>query len=153
MSSTKPANPPGRSRARDDCTDTTPAITVRVGHPSVRAHVTPASDGTGPGRETLITSFLVVWQPMPPPLPLWIRFLKEAPFGTQRVRAQDLHWDGKFLSIELLEESDIEAYAAEMAQWVEYANSELSQCERSPAALAYKEARRRASEIQTRLRR
>ncbi len=90
---------------------------------------------------------------MPTPPPLWIRFLKEAPFGTQLVRAQDLHWDGKFLSIELLEESVIEAYAAEMSEWVAYANSGLSQCKRSPAALALNEAQERALEIESRLRR
>jgi hypothetical protein len=112
------------------------------------------SDKTGRlTKDDLVTSFLVVWQPLPPPPPLWIRFLREAPFGTQLVRAQDLHWDGKFLSIELLAEPDIEAYAAEMSQWVDYANSELSQCERSPAALAFKEAQRRALEIENRLRR
>ena len=153
MSTMKPDNPSPRSRARDECTPDTPATTVRVGHPSVRPHVVPMSGEAGLTKGALITSFLIVWQPMPTPLPLWIRFLKEAPFGTQRVRSQDLHWDGKFLSIELIEESDIEAYAVEMAQWVEYANSELSQCERSPAALAFKEAQKRALEIQTRLRR
>ena len=79
--------------------------------------------------------------------------MKEAPFGTQLVRAADLHWDGKFLSIELLEESAVEAYAAEISQWVDYANSELSHCQKSPAALAFKEAQKRASEIENRLRR
>jgi hypothetical protein len=149
----KPENPPTRSRARDECTPDTPATTVRVGHPHVRPHIVPTSKKAGVAKEDLITSFIVVWQPIPTPPPLWIRFLKEAPFGTQLLRAQELHWDGKFLSIELLEESRIEAYAAEMSQWVDYANSELSQCEKSPAALAFKEAQRRASEIETRLRR
>jgi hypothetical protein len=153
MPTAKPDNP-RRSRARDECNDQTTAITVRAGHPRVRPHVVPMSDKTGRlTKDDLITSFLVVWQPLPPPPPLWIRFLTEAPFGTQLVRAQDLHWDGKFLSIELLAESDIEAYAAEMPQWVDYANSELSQCEKSPAALAFKEAQRRALEIENRLRR
>ena len=57
------------------------------------------------------------------------------------------------ISIELLQESDIEAYAAEMSQWVDYANSELSHCEKSPAAVAFREAQRRALEIENRLRR
>jgi hypothetical protein len=126
---------------------------VTVGPPRVRPHVVPISNKSVSTREDLITSFLVVWQPIPNPPPLWIRFLKEAPFGTQLVRAQDLHWDGKFLSIELLDESSIEAYAAEMSQWIDYANTELAQCEKSPAALAFKEAQKRASEIENRLRR
>ena len=152
MPPAKPESRPGRSRARDECTDETTPITVSVGHPRVRPHVVPASNTAGLTREDLVTSFIVVWQPVPTPPPLWIRFLKEAPFGTQAVRAQNLHWDGKFLSIELLEEPAIEAYAAEMSQWVDYANSELSQCEKSPAALAFKEAQKRALEIENRLR-
>ncbi len=153
MPTAKPEGFPRRSRARDECAENTPAITVRVGHPRVRPHVVPMSDTAGLAKEDLLTSFIVVWQPVPTPPPLWIRFLREAPFGTQLVRAQDLHWDGKFLSIELLEESVIEAYAAEMSEWVAYANSGLSQCEKSPAALALKEAQERASEIENRLRR
>lgn len=153
MPTTKPESHSRRSRARDECTDDTPAITVHVGPPRVRPHIVPKSNTAGLAKEDLITSFIVVWQPLPAPPPLWIRFLKEAPFGTQLVRAQDLHWDGKFLSIELLNESDIEAYAAEISQWVDYANSELSQCEKSPAALAFKEARRRAEALENRLRR
>ena len=153
MPTEKAEGRPGRSRARDECTPDTLAVEVRVGPPRVRPHVVPVTNTAGLAREDLITSFIVVWQPLPPPQPLWIRFLKEAPFGTQLVRAQDLHWDGKFLSIELLEESAVEAYAAEMSQWVDYANSELSHCQKSPAALAFKEAQKRASEIENRLRR
>jgi hypothetical protein len=153
MSDVKPAPPP-RTRARDECTDQTVAITVRVGAPRVRPHVVPIAGKTGSlSKEDLVTSFIVVWQPHPPPPPLWVRFLKEAPFGTQLVRAQDLHWDGKFLSVELLNEADIEAYAVEMSSWVDYANTELSQCEKSPAALALKEAEKRAAAIENRLRR
>ena len=150
-----PAKPPTRSsRTPIACDDQTPAVTVRVGRPRVRPHVVPVSGKAAPlTREDLVTSFLVVWQPSPPPPPLWIRFLQEAPFGTQLVRASDLHWDGKFLSVELVNESDIDAFASQMSQWVEYANSELSQCERSPAALALKDAQRRALEIENRLRR
>jgi len=140
-----------QSRAPEQCPPD--AITIRVGQPRIRPQVTQKSDTKGLSKEDLITSFIVVWQPMPTPPPLWIRFLKQAPFGTQLVRAQDVHWDGKFLSIELMEESGIEAYAAEMPQWVDYANSELSHCERSPAALALREAQKRALEIENRLRR
>ena len=142
------------SRVPAECTDQTVAIMVRVGPPRVRPHVVPASGKSGQlAREDLVTSFLVVWQPSPLPPPLWIRFLQESPFGTQLVRASDLHWDGKYLSVELVNESDIDAFAAEMSQWVDYANSELSQCEKSPAALALKDAQRRALEIENRLRR
>jgi hypothetical protein len=153
MAAAKLESRPRRSRARDDCTNDTMAVTVSVGHPRVRPHVAPKSNTAGLAKEDLITSFIVVWQPVPTPPPLWIRFLKEAPFGTQAVRAENLHWDGKFLSIEVLEEPAIEAYAAEMSQWVAYANSELSQCGKSLATVAFHEAQRRASEIENRLRR
>ena len=153
MTESKAGSAPRRSRVRDECTDTTPAVTVRVGAPRVRPHVVAVAGKTGRlGKEDLVTSFIVVWQPSPPPPPLWIRFLQEAPFGTQLVRAQDLHWDGKYLSVELLNEADIEAFAVEMPGWVEYANSEISQCEKSPAAVALKEAEKRALEIENRLR-
>ncbi len=154
MPTAKPENPPRPSRAPDQCPPgDAPAITIRVGHPRVRPQIVSKSDTDGLTREDLITSFIVVWQPVPTPPPLWIRFLKEAPFGTQLVRAHDLHWDGKFLSIELLEESAIEAYAAEMSQWVDYANSEYSHCEKSPAALAFKEAQKRAEALEKRFQR
>ena len=154
-----PTQTPGRpnrpSLARDACTDDVLPVNVRVGPPKVRPHVVAASGRTGAalGADDLVTSFLVVWQPSPPPPPLWIRFLREAPFGTQLVRANDLHWDGKFLSIELLDEKDIEAYAVQMSQWVEYANAEIAHCPKSPAALALKAAQKRAEEIENRLRR
>lgn len=153
MPADKFENRPRRSRARDECTPDTQPITVHVGHPRIRPHVTQMSNTAGRAKEELITSFIVVWQPVPTPPPLWIRFLQEAPFGTQLVRAQDLRWDGKYLSIELMEESGIEAYAAEISQWVDYANSEIAHCDRSPAALAMKEAQRRALSIENRLRR
>ena len=156
MQDGKPAAPPPRrpTLAKLDCDDQTVAVRVRAGHPNVRPHVVPISGRTAPlTKEDLITAFIVVWQPQPPPPPLWIRFLQEAPFGTQLVRAQDLRWDGKFLSIELQSESDIEAYAAEMANWVDYANTAIAQCEKSPAALALKEAEKRALELENRLRR
>jgi hypothetical protein len=152
MPTANPESRPQGSPERDECTDETTAITVSVGHPWIRPHVVPVSNTTGLTREDLITSFIVVWQPVPTPPPLWIRFLKEAPFGTQAVRAENLHWDGKFLSIELQEEPAIEAYAVEMSQWVDYANSELAHCGKSQAALAFKEAQQRALEIENRLR-
>ena len=151
MSTTKQSP---RSSAPPQCDDSTVAVTVRAGHPRVRPHVVPMSGKTVPlKKEDLVTSFLVVWQPSPPPPPLWVRFLQEAPFGTQLVRASDLHWDGKYLSVELVNESDIDAFAAEMSQWVDFANTQLSQCERSPAAVALKEAQERALTIENRLRR
>jgi hypothetical protein len=155
MPTETPRRPTRPSPARDECTDDVFPVNVRVGAPRVRPHVVPVSGRTGPalGAEDLVTSFLVVWQPTPPPPPLWARFLREAPFGTQLVRAQDLHWDGKYLSIELLDEKDIEAYAAQMGQWVDYANAELAHCPKSPAAVALKAAQKRAEEIENRLRR
>jgi hypothetical protein len=152
MQETKPARE--SQKTPWDACDDTPAVTVRVGSPRVRPHVVPVSGKEGRlAKEDLVTSFIVVWQPNPPPPPLWIRFLKEAPFGTQLVRAHDLHWDGKYLSIELVNESDIDGYAAEIGNWVEYANAALVRCERSPAALAQKDAEKRAAEIENRLRR
>jgi len=150
VSGAAPAEP-----TRWDACDDTPAVTVRVGAPHVRPHVVPIQGKTGTrlAKEDLVTSFIVVWQPNPPPPPLWVRFLKEAPFGTQLVRAHDLHWDGKYLSIELVNETDIDGYAAQIGNWVEYANATLASCEKSPAALAQKEAEKRAAEIENRLRR
>ena len=153
MSTIKPTDPSTPQRPNLEC-DETVAINVRVGHPRVRPHVVAVEGKTGPlSKGDLVTSFLVVWQPSPPPPPLWVRFLRDAPFGTQLVRAKDLHWDGKYLSIELLHETDIEAYAVEMSEWVDYANAQLAHCEKSPAALAHKEAEERAQAIENRLRR
>jgi hypothetical protein len=39
-----------------------------------------------------------------------------------------------------------------MSQWVDYANTQMFQGERSPSALVLKAARRRAVEIENRLR-
>jgi hypothetical protein len=153
MDSANPA-PPRRPAVQLECSDDVVAVDVRVGHPRVRPHVVPVSGVQTPTkREEIVTSYIVVWQPNPPPPPLWIRFLKEAPFGTQLVRASDLHWDGKYLSIELVNDSDIDGYAAEMGNWVEYANTRLAHCDRSPAAKALEEGRKRAEEIENRLRR
>src|SRR5215467_13235366 len=108
----KSGRPVRPARAREECTDDVVPVNVRVGPPRVRPHVVSVAgkSAAGLGAGDLITSFIVVWQPSPPPPPLWVRFLREAPFGTQLVRAQDLHWDGKYLSIELLDEKDIDAY-------------------------------------------
>ena len=152
METTKPAGSPAAS-PWEACDDTL-AVAVRVGSPRVHPHVVPMDGKTGRlAKEDLVTSFIVVWQPNPPPPPLWVKFLKEAPFGTQLVRAHDLQWNGKYLSIELVNEADIDGYAAEIHNWVEYANAALLRCERSPAALAHKEAEKRAAEIEERLRR
>ncbi|MEP6994894.1 MAG: hypothetical protein ABI968_10265 [Acidobacteriota bacterium] len=104
-------------------------------------------------KDDLVTSFLIVWQPAPRPPSMWVRALREAPFGTQLVRACDLRWDGKSLSVELVNESDIDAFAAQMSQWVDYANMQMLQGQQTPSALVLKEARRRALEIENRLRR
>jgi hypothetical protein len=152
MSDSTPVTP--HPKPGETCSDELIAVDVHVGAPHVRPHVVPIAGRTGSlSKADLVTSFIVVWQPQPPPPPLWIRFLKEAPFGTQLVRAHDLHWDGKFLSVELLNQSDIEAYAVEMPSWIEYANIQLSRCEKSPAAMAMKEAEALAAEIENRLRR
>jgi hypothetical protein len=153
MADAKIPVPPERYSSMTECGPDAAAVTVRLGHPRVRPHVVPVAGKTTPqSKDDLVTSFIVVWQPSPPPPPLWVRFLQEAPFGSQLVRARDLRWDGKFLSIELLKEEDIEAFAAEIPSWVEYANARLASCERSPAALAQKEAQRRALELENRLR-
>jgi len=128
-------------------------IPVRVGSPRVRPHVVPMRGKTETATQNdFVTSFIIVWQPTPKPPSLWIRALLEAPFGTQLVRASDLRWDGKFLSVELLNESDIDAFAAQMSEWVHYANVQMFQGERSPSSLVLKAARRRALEIENRLR-
>jgi hypothetical protein len=83
---------------------------IRMGHPRVRPHVVPFDGRAGKlTRDDFVTSFLVAWQPVPTPPAHWIELLREAPFGTQAIRARDLHWNGHFLSIELFNESDIEA--------------------------------------------
>jgi hypothetical protein len=90
-------------------------IFVRMGHPQVRAHVVPISGKTGElTKHDFVTSFLVAWQPFPTPPAHWVELLRKAPFGTQAVRARDLHWDGHSFSIELIHEADIEAFSVEM---------------------------------------
>jgi hypothetical protein len=128
-------------------------VHIRMGHPRVRPHVV-AVDGKAaelkPG--DFVTSFLVAWQPSPTPPAHWIELLRQAPFGTQTVRSSALHWDGHQLSIELLHEADIEAYAVEMADWVDFANAEFGRRVHTPAEAALAAAQKRAEELENRLR-
>ena len=129
-------------------------VHVRVGHPRVRPHVVPMTKGTGlPGKDDFVTTFLVAWEPSPTPPAHWIELLREAPFGTQAVRSRDLHWNGRSLSVELLSEAEIEAFAVEMPEWVAFANAEFGRREHTPAEQALAEAQRRAEALENRLRR
>jgi hypothetical protein len=129
-------------------------VFVRVGHPRVRPHVVPAAGKTGTlTKHDFVTSFLVAWQPVPTPPAHWIELLREAPFGTQAIRSRNLHWNGHFLSIELLNESDIEAFSVEMADWVAFANAEFGRRDHTPAEEALAEAKKRAEALENRLRR
>jgi hypothetical protein len=127
---------------------------IRMGPPHVRAHVVPAAGRAGAlTKKDFVTSFLVAWQPVPTPPAHWIELLREAPFGTQAIRARDLHWNGHFLSIELFNESDIEAFSVEMTDWVAFANAEFGRREHTPAEEALAEAKKRAEALESRLRR
>jgi hypothetical protein len=129
-------------------------VSIRMGDPRVRPHVVPASSKAG-GRtkHDFVTSFLVAWEPSPTPPAHWIELLREAPFGTQRVRARELHWNGRSFSIELVNESDLEAFSVEMPEWVAFANVEFGRREHTPAEEALAEAQKRAEELENRLRR
>jgi hypothetical protein len=129
-------------------------VNIRIGHPRVRPHVAPAAGKTTDlTKADFVTSFLVAWQPVPTPPPQWIELLRQAPFGTQTIRARDLHWDGSSFSIELLKESDIEAFSVEMPDWVAFANAEFGRRNQAPAEEALAEAQKRAQELENRLRR
>jgi hypothetical protein len=131
-------------------------IRILMGHPRVRPHVVPATGKTGElTKHDFVTSFLVAWQPSPTPPAHWIELLRAAPFGTQGVRARDLHWDGRFFSIELLNESEIEAFGVEMPDWVAFANAEFGRREHAhtPAEEALADAQKRAEALESRLRR
>jgi len=78
--------------------------------------------------------------------------LRKAPFGTGKIRAGDLHWDGSSFSIELVNESDIEAFSVEMPDWVAFANAEYGRGGHSPAEEALAEAQKRAESLEKRLR-
>ncbi len=122
--------------------------------PRVRPHVVPAPGKTGVlTKHDFVTSFLVAWEPSPTPPAHWIELLREAPFGTQAIRARDLHWNGRSFSVELPHESDIEAFNIEMPDWVAFANTEFARREHAPAAEALAEAQRRANALENRLRR
>jgi len=127
-------------------------VFIRMGHPRVRPHVVPADKTGALTKQDFVTSFLVAWQPSPTPPANWIELLREAPFGTQAIRARDLHWDGRSFSIELLKESDIEAFGAEMPDWVAFANAEFGRREHTPAQEALAEAQKRAEALENRLR-
>lgn len=129
-------------------------VSIRMGDPRVRPHVVPAAGKTGElTKHDFVTSFLVAWQPSPTPPAHWIELLREAPFGTQAIRARDLHWDGRSFSVELLKESDIEAFGVEMPDWVAFANAEFGRREHTPAEEALAEAQKRAEALENRLRR
>jgi hypothetical protein len=141
---------PFRSEKESDSAE----VFIRVGHPQVRPHVVQAPGKTGElTTQDFVTSFLVAWQPVPTPPAHWIELLREAPFGTQAIRARDLHWNGHFLSVELFNESDIEAFSVEMPDWVAFANAEFGRRDHTPAAEVLAEAQKRAEAMQNRLRR
>ena len=123
-------------------------VTIRMGHPRVRPHVVPMADEGA----DFVTSFLVAWEPSPTPPPHWVELLRTAPFGTQAIRARDLHWNGRSFSIELVDEAAIEAYGAEMDDWVAFANAEFGRREHTPAEQAFEKARKRAETLEGRLR-
>ena len=106
-----------------------------------------AVDGKSGGltKDDFVTSFLVSWQPSPIPPAHWVELLRQAPFGTQLVRARALHWNGHHFSIELLNEADIEAFGIEMPDWVAFANAEFGRREHTPAADALAAAQKRAA--------
>jgi hypothetical protein len=129
-------------------------VNIRMGHPRVRPHVVPAEGKTGDlTKADFVTSFLVAWRPSPTPPAHWVELLRQAPFGTQAIRARNLHWDGRFFSIELLNEADIEAFNVEMPEWVAFANAEFGRRKHTPAEEALADAKRRAEELENRLRR
>ena len=129
-------------------------VSITMGYPRVRPHVVAAPGKNGAlTKHDFVTSFLVAWEPSPTPPAHWIELLREAPFGTQAVRARDLHWNGRSFSIELPDESDIEAFSIEMPDWVAFANIEFARREHAPAQEALAEAQRRANALENRLRR
>lgn len=143
---------PRRRRSRPE--PPPPGLAIHVGSPRVRAQVVPARRPLGRrAADRFLTSFIVVWQPSPVPPPQWIELLRAAPFGSEKVRARDLHWDGKFLSVELIGDPEIEAFAVKMPEWEEFANTELARRANTPAVATLREAQRRAREIEERLRR
>ena len=139
-------------RSEDESPEPT-GVHIRMGHPRVRPHVVPAAGTEARTRPDFITSFLVAWQPSPIPPAHWIELLRQAPFGTQSIRANALHWDGHLFSIELVNEADIEAFAVEMPDWVAFANAEFGRRVHTPAEEALAAAQKRAEDLENRLRR
>jgi len=141
-------------RSREESEKEPAEVHIRMGHPRVRAHVVPVAGKTGDlTRDDFVTSFLVAWEPSPTPPAHWVELLRKAPFGTQAVRALNLHWDGRSFSIELVSEADLEAYGVEMPDWVAFANAEFGRREHTLAEDALAEAQRRAEALEKRLRR
>jgi hypothetical protein len=141
-------------RSEEESADDAVPVHIIMGSPRVRPHVVPATGRTGPlTKADFTTSFLVAWEPSPTPPAHWVELLRQAPFGTQTIRARDLHWNGRSFSVEVLNESDIEAYGVEMPDWVAFANEEFERREHTPAQEALAEAQRRAQEVESRLRR
>ena len=138
----------------DEESDDTGPVHIDMGSPRVRPHVAAAKGKTGAlTKDDFTTSFLVAWRPSPTPPPHWVELLRQAPFGTQTIRARDLHWDGRSFSVEVSNESDIEAFGVEMPDWVAFANEEFERREHTPAREALAEAQRRAQAVEDRLRR
>jgi hypothetical protein len=141
-------------RSEEETADEFLNVHITMGDARVRPHVVPVSSKTGElTKHDFVTSFLVAWEPSPTPPAHWIELLRQAPFGTQRIRARDLHWNGRSVSIELLNESDIEAFSVEMPEWVAFANAEFGRREHTPAEEALADAQKRAEELENRLRR
>jgi hypothetical protein len=141
-------------RSADEAAFEPTEVHVRMGHPRVRPHVVALDGKTGElTKHDFVTSFLVAWQPSPTPPAHWIELLRQAPFGTQTIRASALHWDGRSFSIELLNEVDIEAFGVEMPGWVDFANTEFPRRVHTPAELALEDAKKRAEELENRLKR
>ena len=143
-----PSPPPGPPAERTGPRELPPALAVQVGAPQIQTRVTPGADDG-----SIVTSFVAAWRPRPTPPETWIRFLLDAPFGTQFTSARELHWDGKELSIERVNASEIEAFAAKMEEWIEYANREFAKLVATPEAMARFRAHKRAIELQSRFRR
>ncbi|HET9794941.1 MAG TPA: hypothetical protein VFS34_10800 [Thermoanaerobaculia bacterium] len=125
-----------------------PSLSIHVSAPRIEPRVS-----AGDGDETMITTFVAAWRPNPSPPEEWIELLRSAPFGTTFTSARELQWDGKDLTIERVNASEIEAFAGKMDEWVDYANSELASRRATPEAVARFEAGKRAAELQDRFRR
>jgi hypothetical protein len=62
---------------------------IPMSHPRVRPHVVPFPGKSGNlTKADFVTSFLVAWEPSPTPPAHWIELLRQAPFGSQTIRAR-----------------------------------------------------------------